>query len=104
LYRGAPGASAAVLLFVASRPITLPKNLAGSQAVSTVAATAAAVFGITKNGSAIGSVTFALGASVGTFTFAAAVSLAAGDVLQITSPASPDGTLANVAITISGSY
>jgi hypothetical protein len=45
---------------------------------------------------------FAAGAAAATFTMSSATGFAAGDVLTITAPASPDATLANLAWTLAG--
>ena len=46
---------------------------------------------------------FAAGSATASFTMAAATTYAAGDVLTIVAPATPDPTLANLAWTLSGS-
>ena len=65
-------------------------------------ATAAAPFTIAKNGSAIGTMVFAAGATSASFTMGAATLFAAGDVLTIAAPAPADATLANLAWTLAG--
>lgn len=101
----APGlltASQRILRYNVVRAITLPINLTGSLATADVAATASSTFTIKKNGTSIGTVTFAAGASVGTFTFAAAVSFVATDIITIDAPGSADATLSGVAFTFAG--
>jgi hypothetical protein len=97
---GVPGNSALMARVVIPRIVTLPISLTGSYASATVAATAATTLTLAKNGSSIGTVNFALGATVGTFTFSSAVTTAAGDVLTVTNQATADATLANVSITL----
>lgn len=99
---GAPSASAIIATFDAPRAFTLPAGLTGSRAVAGTAATASTTFTIKKNGSSIGSIVWGAAATVATFTFASAVSFAAGDVLTVTAPASPDATLANIGFTLVG--
>jgi hypothetical protein len=97
---GVPANSALMARVVIPRIITLPISLTGSYASATVAATAATVLTLAKNGSSIGTVNFALGATAGTFTFSSAVTTAAGDVLTVTNQATADATLANISITL----
>jgi hypothetical protein len=101
-YPGAPSASAKVLSAVVAQAMQLPQNLTGSFATAGTAATASTTFNINKNGSNIGTINFGAGATTGTFTFSAAVSFAAGDLLQIVAPGTPDATLADVNFTIVG--
>jgi hypothetical protein len=91
-----------VFNFVVGRAFTWPANLTGSAAKASVAATASATFSITQNGGAIGSFNFAASATVATFTFASPVTFAAGDLIQITAPATADTTLANIGVTFAG--
>jgi hypothetical protein len=102
----APTASQVVLRFVAPTAITLPANLSTSFGKAGTAATASTTFNVQKNGSTIGTVVFASSGTVPTFTTSggAAQSLAAGDVLTLVAPASPDATLSLVGITIVGTY
>ena len=102
-FPGVPGASVPVALWVAAAPFAQPASLTGSQMAAATAATSTTTFGITKNGGSIGSVSIASGGFV-TWTFASAVSFAAGDVLAILAPVSPDLTLGNLAFGLLGSY
>lgn len=100
---GVPGASAAILRYIFARAVVFPDEFAGSQGRSGVAATAAASFAVKKNGTTVGAVAFAIGATVATFTTTGTtVSFAVGDVLEIIAPASPDATLASIAVTLAG--
>ena len=101
-YPGEPTASAFLQRFIAGRAITLPTSLTGSYAKAAVAATATTDFDITKNGSSVGTISFAAAATTATFTFASPVSLAVGDILAIIAPASPDATCADISITLVG--
>jgi hypothetical protein len=99
---GKPTASALMMRFVFARSISFQVNLAGSVASVGTAATGSTVFSLAKNAGSIGNVTFAGAATTGTFNVAAAQSFAIGDVLTVTAPASPDATLADLSITLSG--
>ena len=82
--------------------MNFPAGLAGSYGSAATAATSTAAFSIQHNGTAIGTMTFAAGATTASFTMTSATSFAAGDVLTIAAPATPDATLANLAWTLSG--
>lgn len=101
-YNGQPGASEVMMKVVCVRAFTLPSGLTLSQGYATTVSTAAATFGLEKNGSSIGSVDFALGASTATFTFVSPVSFAVGDRLELIAPTSQDATLAAISITLAG--
>jgi|GEM_PF-6618267 len=95
-----PTASQVLLRFYASRAFQLPVGLTGSMVKAAVAATASATFNIQKNGSTVGSFTFAAAGTTATFTMASATSWAAGDLLTIIAPASQDATLAQIGATL----
>jgi len=69
-----------------------------SAASAGTGSTGTAVISVTKNGSPYATITFTASAS-GVVAFAGNGAVAAGDVLVFTAPATPDATLANVAIT-----
>ena len=102
-WAGSPGASQVIERYIFATPVTFPAGLAGSYGASGTAATAIASFAIQKNGAAVGTMAFAAGSATASFTMAAATTYAAGDVLTIVAPATPDPTLANLAWTLSGS-
>jgi hypothetical protein len=95
-----PAADQVILHYVATRDLTLPVDLAGSQAVAGVAATAQTDSDVRKNGASVGTMSFAASASVASFSAAAAVALTAGDVLPVVAPGSPEATLADVALSL----
>lgn len=96
---GSPTANQFVFSFVAVRAFTTVASFTGSRAAASVAATASTTFGINKNGVQFGTIVFAAAATTATFT-GTSTAFAAGDVLTIIAPATPDVTLANVAITL----
>ncbi|MBL0420517.1 collagen-like protein [Ramlibacter sp. AW1] len=94
---GEPEDSAIVLYVPVAVAVTFPDDFAGSYAVAKVAATASTVFDVKANGSSVGSITFAATGSSGTFTTTGgAVSLTAGQTLEIVAPATADATLADI--------
>lgn len=93
---GKPAANEKLMGYVFNRALSLPSGLTDSQFYCEAAATAAKSFDITKNGSSIGTVNFAIGANTATVTFASGVSFAAGDRLRVTAPAVQDATLADI--------
>ena len=101
-YPGVPTASAKVLRVPIARAITLPGNFSGSYFSASANATASTVFDVQKNGSSIGTVTIGAGGTTATFatTSGTAKTFAAGDVLSIIAPASPDATLADPAFVL----
>ena len=103
-YPGIPPVSAKCTRLPLARAVTFPANFSGSYAKSAVGATASAAFDIQKNGSSVGTITFGVGSATATFASAggAAVTFAAGDVLMIVAPASPDATLADVGFMLAG--
>lgn len=96
---GKPDASAVVGRFVAVRAFKLPAGMTGSRANSGVAATASTVLSVKKNGSQIGTITFAAAGTAGTFAAASETSFAIGDVFTLTAAASQDTTFADAQIT-----
>jgi hypothetical protein len=109
-YPGAPASSAILLYVPMARAVTFPANFGASAAGGTsygkasVAATGSTVFDIKKNGSSVGTMTFAAAATSATFTSSAGavVSFSAGDVLSVHAPGTADATLANVGLVLSG--
>lgn len=75
---------------------------ANSRAYTNIPATASQVYDLQKNGISFGSVTFGIGANVGTVTIGSSTTFNAGDRLEVFGPAAPDGTLDEVAITLTG--
>lgn len=96
-----PTASQVVLRMKAARAFSLAASLAGSTGVANTAATASTVFDVRKNGSSIGSMTFAAAGTSATFSGAGG-SFAINDLLTVVAPASADATCADVGFTLFG--
>lgn len=103
-YPGIPSASAVVVRVPLARAVNFAANFAGSYGKASANATSSAAFDIKKNASSVGTITFAGGASTATFVSAggAAQSFAAGDVLSIIAPGTPDATLADPGFVLAG--
>lgn len=103
-YPGIPTASVKVLRVPIARAVTFPANFANSVGTASANATGSTAFDIQKNGSSVGTITYGAGSSSATFASSggASVSFAAGDVLSIIAPATPDATLADVGIVLAG--
>ena len=92
-----------LITYVVNTAFDLPAGLTGSNAYAEVGSTVAATFDVKKNGgSSLGTINFAIGASVATFTFSTLTSFVAGDRLQVVNQATADTTLADVSITLRG--
>ena len=100
-YHGKPTADLVLQSYVFAASAVAPAGLPGSQGAAATAATAATTFSIRKNGTQIGTTTFAAAASTAMFAMASAT-FNPGDVLAIVAPATPDATLADLAWTIMG--
>lgn len=99
---GAPTGNQLMARVLIPRIVLFPASLTGSYASANVAATAATTLTLARNGTSIGTVNFAAGATAGTFTFSSAVTTAAGDVLTLTNQASADATLADISVSLAG--
>jgi hypothetical protein len=98
----APTASQVVLRHVFARSVVFAAGLSPSRGVAGTAATASTTFTIKKNGSSVGSFNFATSATTATFTMASPTTFAAGDVMTVEAPGTPDATLAQITFTLSG--
>jgi hypothetical protein len=101
-WSGSPAASQVIERYIFATPVTFPAGLGGSYGTAGTAATSTATFSIAKNGTAIGTMVFAIGAATPSFTMTTATTFIAGDVLTIIAPATADPTLASLAWTLSG--
>jgi hypothetical protein len=96
--------TAAALLaeIVLARAVDFPAAFSGSTGYARLAATAETVLDVQKNGSNIGTVTFAAASATPTFALASATSFAAGDRVGIINEDPADTTLAGVSLTFAG--
>jgi hypothetical protein len=95
-YPGVPTASALVTRVPLARAVVFPASLTNSVFKARVAATAQTDFDVQKNGSSFGTIRFAAAGTTATFIAASQTTFAAGDVLSIIAPTSPDATLADI--------
>jgi hypothetical protein len=98
----APTASQVVLRHVFARSVVFAAGLAPSQGKAGTAATGSTTFTIKKNGSSVGSFNFASSAMTATFSMASQTTFAAGDVMTVEAPGTPDATLAMITFTLAG--
>jgi hypothetical protein len=96
-------AGALLAEIVLARPVDLPAGFTGSTGYARLVATAETVLDVQKNGSSLGTVTFAAASSTPVFALASATSFAAGDRLGIVNEDPADATLAGVSLTFAGS-
>ncbi len=87
---------------VLARPVDFPVAFASSTGYARIAAMAETVLDVQKNGSNIGTVTFAVARVTPTFVLASPTSFAAGDRLGILNEDPADATLAGVSLTFAG--
>jgi hypothetical protein len=101
---GVTGPAQKLLVHKLPHAITLPASLAGSSATALTAATASTAFVLAyvRSGSTttIATFTFAAAGTVATISGVVIPTLAAGDVLTITGPATADATLADIGFSI----
>ena len=103
-YPGLPTADLLMASMVApAGGAVFPADLSDSRLSAKVAATAETVFLIKKGAVQVGSITVAAAGTTGVFAMASETTLAAGEVLDVYAPSTPDGTLADVSMTIVGS-
>jgi hypothetical protein len=103
-YPGVPTASAKILRIPIARAVTFPANFANSLGKASANATGSTAFDIQKNGTSVGTATFAAAGATATFTSSGgtAVSFAAGDLLSIIGPGTADATLADIGFVLAG--
>lgn len=97
---GVPTASQLAWLLIGRAATVLTAD--PGNAYCRTAPTAEAVFDIRKNGTSIGSVTFAAAANVGTVAVTVDTAFAVGDRLELVAPATADSTLADVQLHLRG--
>lgn len=104
-FSGKPAASQVCFEMVMTKAVQLPKNLSGSQfATNTAPTTGNYVFTLNKNGSSIGTVTFAVTSGTPTVSFTALVPFAIGDKFQIVGQVSPDANMADIAFSFAATF
>jgi hypothetical protein len=91
-----------LLLKIYPPGVTFRAGLTDSAAGAEVAATAEAVFSITKNGTQFATLTFAAASATGVFACAADTAFTTGDILRVIAPSPRDATLSGVAATFIG--
>jgi hypothetical protein len=97
------GSNAQVLFYgKLDRACIFPASAPNSYAVANTAATGSTTFTLKKNGSSFATVVFSAAGTTGAWTQASDAVFAPGDTLEIDGPATADGTLANVGITLQG--
>ncbi|RWA55356.1 hypothetical protein AU476_07560 [Cupriavidus sp. UYMSc13B] len=101
-YNGAPAASAVLIRFPFPRQVIFPSGLTSSRGTAGTAATAQTDFDIQKNGSSVGTMRFAAGSATATFLMGSQTTFAAGDVVKVVAPATPDATLADIGFSLAG--
>ncbi len=94
---GLPTASQTILRYPLPRAVRFSAGLPSSQGLCGTAPTAAVTYSLKKNGVQFATMQFAASATTATFTAATDTDLAAGDVLTLTAPATPDSTQADLA-------
>jgi hypothetical protein len=99
---GKPANAALLFAILPSVEASFPAGFAGARAKAGVAATAATVLPIKKNGIQVGSITFAAGSAVGVFAAAAEVVVGIADELTIENQAVADATLADIRFALHG--
>jgi hypothetical protein len=87
---------------VFTQAVTFVASLTDSYVKAGTAATAQTDFDLKKNGSSIGTVRFAAAGTTATYVSISASSWAAGDILTLVAPASPDATIADIWGTLVG--
>lgn len=99
---GQPAGNEVLVRVPVTRRTRFKADVAGSQGVAGVAATAQADVDIQRNGTSIATMRFAVGASTASFIAASETVLEPGDVLSVIAPPTPDATLADIGFTIAG--
>lgn len=106
---GVPSTSKKVFRKVFTRSARFFSDFNQSQTSAGVAATAAATFNVYKNATLVGTIHFAIGATVATYSTdvgsgSTSVSFGPSDVMLIQAPSSVDATLADISVTLKGVY
>lgn len=95
-------ASGELLLKIYPPGVTFRLGMTDSAAGAEIAATAIAIFSLTKNNVQFATLTFGAGSATGTIACAADTNFTTGDVLRVIAPNPRDATLSGVAATFIG--
>jgi hypothetical protein len=98
--QGKPAANELLLRYLVTENLTLPAGLPGSGGDAGVPTTTSVAYAISKNGTAIGNITFPSTGAAGVISFSTDIAFVSGDILSINGPAIPDGDQANISITL----
>ena len=99
---GKPSAGTVIMRFPMPRAVRFLSGMALSKGVAATAATAAVSFSLRKNGIEFATMNFAASATSATFTCASTTDFAAGDILTLVAPATPDDTLSDIGFAFAG--
>jgi hypothetical protein len=100
---GTPSAGEVALAFVTVRAFHIPAGAGAHKAVGGGPYTTTnQVYHITKNGSLVGTLTFAAASTTGTFSFASRVDYAPGDVIGVQLFSTPDPNFVDLLFTLAG--
>ena len=95
--------NAIIMGHMPTEDLVIPSAANRSCGIAKVAATGVTVFTIKKNGTSIGTMSFAAGGSVPVFNYPSDVSVVGGtDYIEVFNPASPDATLNGIYFSIWG--
>lgn len=97
---GKTTANEVLFRFLATTAMTFAEG--NARAKAGIAATAQTTFTINYNGASRGTIVFAAGATTGVVDFTSDIAMAVDGVLSIVGPATPDATLADIAISFQG--
>ena len=97
----APAGASNLGRWAIARTIAFPANFSGSSVSAGVAATASTVLTVKKNGTSVGTLTFAISGTVPTMS-GSAWSVVAGDIVTVENQATADASLAKISITLAG--
>ena len=99
---GKPSAGTVIMRFPMPRAVRFLSGMALSKGVAATAATAAVSSSLRKNGIEFATMNFAASATSATFTCATTTDFAAGDILTLVAPATPDDTLSDIGFAFAG--
>lgn len=102
MLNGAPTATQCLCRVDFTRTVVFAAGLSPSHGIARTAATAQTDLDIQKNGSSVGTVRWAAAGTVASFIMASQTTFSAGDILEVFAPGSPDATLADVGVVLSG--